>query len=66
MSATEAPRVELHTTDAQLWREARITIRVGSEIATLTASEWSKLLAHPQRGSLLHSVPCTIPSTNKN
>lgn len=42
-------RVEIHTTAKCLANQERVVIRVGSETATVTAGEWSRLISKPKR-----------------
>lgn len=42
-------RVEILTTGKCLGQQERVVIRVGSETATMTAGEWSRLVSKPQR-----------------
>lgn len=42
-------KVEVYTRQSVLDRDAAVTIRVGTEVATLTAGEWTKMLSRLSR-----------------
>lgn len=62
MILDEPDRVEIYVADSVLSPHSVVTIRVGGEVATVSAQEWSRLIARPKRGPFL----CTRSTENKS
>jgi hypothetical protein len=56
MSNSERP-VEVYTQTSMLGKGESVTVRVGNEVATLSAEEWSYLISHPTRS---YGPPVTV------
>jgi hypothetical protein len=50
----DRPRIEIFTSAGKcLHVDSLVKVRIGSEVATLTAGEWARLIANPQRADIL-------------